>query len=81
MNLEQWVKYSGELPTANSILFIIMFSIVFGYIAQSVFGSFWITLSVGSAFGLSGFFLVVLPNILFIRKMLKDEQQKNGDVK
>ena len=81
MNLEQWVKYSGELPTIWSISIITTVSVVFGYIAETIFNSITIGIIIGSIFAISGFLLVVLPNLIFIKRMLKDEQQSQNEVK
>lgn len=74
MNLESWVKYSGEIPTIWSISFITTISLVLGFVSSNIMGSL-IGFCVGLGFAISGFLLVILPNLLFIRKMINNEQK------
>ena len=70
MNLKKWTEYSGEIPILLSAIIIIVVSISFGGIMYQFYPSWAFTF--GICVGLSGFMLVILPNIVFLRRLLSD---------
>lgn len=63
----------SELPILLSAIIISAVSTGMGVIVYQINTSWALPTSLG--FGISGFLLVILPNILFLRKLLQDDKQ------